>query len=128
MEPPTDRRSAGAECHDRPSGGRQEIAPLPGKPLDDRTVGKLSLELAMFMRWWKEMRREELPVEWAREVAQCLLRHARFPFDEPDCRALLVLAVTYSDHRIDQLRRRLKFDDSVAAFCQRLGIPLPECL
>jgi hypothetical protein len=98
---------------------------LGKKKLDERMLGMISIELAMFMRWIEENRRRMLPPDQANEIARRILDRENFKFSEQELFHIVNLAIASDVDQIDGVREKTGFDRTIDGFCKSIGIPTP---
>ena len=95
------------------------------KTLDERMLGMISIELSMFMRWMEENRSRMLKPDEVKDVATKILTRENFNFGEQDLFQITTLAFASDVNRIDDIRKKTGFDNTIDEFCQSIGIAKP---
>lgn len=98
---------------------------LGKKKLDERMLGMISIELAMFMRWMEENRQRLLWSDQAKDIARKILNRENYKFSEQDLFHIVNLAMVSDATQIDDVRKRTGFDRTIEGFCKSISIPVP---
>jgi hypothetical protein len=95
------------------------------KRLDERTVGMISIELAMFMRWIESDRQRMLLPNEVTDIAKKIFKREHLSFSEKDLFHVATLAMASDPAKIDAFRKQTGFDSAIEGFCKSIGIPTP---
>ena len=95
------------------------------KKLDDRTAGMVSIEIAMFMRWMETKHRKVLQPTQVKYIVKRVLERENLNCNENICSDVTTLAMSKNFDRIDELRKKSKFDENIDDFCKSIGISTP---
>jgi hypothetical protein len=98
---------------------------LRQKRLDERMIGAISIELAMFMRWMEDNRRHMLLPPEAANIARKILDRENFRYSENQVFAVAALATASNVKEIDEFRKKAGFDQAIDGFCKSIGIESP---
>jgi hypothetical protein len=85
----------------------------------------ISIELSMFMRWMEDSCGRMLKPEEAEEIAKRILSRESFEFGKEEILQVTSLAFSSDVDKIDSFRQKTKFDDTIDAFFQSIGIIKP---
>jgi hypothetical protein len=92
---------------------------------DDRMLGNISIEIAMFMRWMETNRRRMLLPPEVMDIAKRILDRENLKYGEQELFSLVALATASDIARIDEFRKKSGFDQTIAGFCSSIGISVP---
>jgi hypothetical protein len=98
---------------------------LGKKKPDERILGMISIELSMFMRWVEDNCGRMLRPEEAEDIAKRILNRESFEFGKEEILQITNLAFASNVDKIDDFRQKTHFDDTIDAFCRRIGIVKP---
>lgn len=93
------------------------------KKIDDRMVGLIAVELAMFMQWRKGLNPHEIE-----DIARRILVRENFIISDGLPLLIGSMALDFLLDKkdfIEESRKKYLFDEQIEKFCKSIGIPCP---